>query len=152
MKTIFAKDTDIQKKWHLIDAEGMVLGRLVSKIATVLRGKNKSIFTPHVDCGDFVVVINAGKVRLTGNKLQQKAYIHHTGYPGGLKKKFAKDLIKESPEKIIEIAVEGMLPKNKLGKLQLKKLKVYRGPTHPHQTQNPQVMNTPDCRQAGRMS
>jgi len=115
----------------------MVLGRLATKVATVLRGKDKPIFSPHVDCGDFVVVINAEKVRLTGNKLASKTYIHHTGYPGGLKKETAKRLLKEAPEKVITMAVEGMLPKNKLRRLHLKKLKVYRGPSHPHQAQNP---------------
>lgn len=137
MRTISTKNTDIQRKWHLIDAQGMVLGRLASKVATILRGKDKPIFSPHVDCGDFVVVINAEEVRLTGSKLVDKTYIHHTGYPGGLKKKTARELIKTAPEKIITMAVRGMLPKNKLGRLQLKKLKVYRGPTHPHQAQKP---------------
>jgi len=140
MKTTFAKNTDIQRKWHLIDADGMVLGRLACKVATILRGKDKPIFTPHIDCGDFVVVINAGKVRLTGNKPKDKTYIHHTGYPGGLRKKTAREFIKTTPEKIITMAVEGMLPKNKVGRLHLKKLKVYRGPTHPHQAQNPQII------------
>lgn len=140
MKTIFAKNTDIQKKWYLVDANGMVLGRLASRIAIILRGKNKPIFTPHVDCGDFVIVINAEKVRLTGSKLTDKMYIHHSGYPGGLKKKTAKDILTTNPEEMIAMAVGGMLPKTKLGKLQLKKLKVYRGADHPHEAQNPQVI------------
>ncbi len=137
MKTFMAKNTDIEKKWHLIDANGMVLGRLAARLATTLRGKNKPIFTPHLDTGDFVVVVNAEKVRLTGNKIEKKTYFHHSGYPGGLKKETAKDLLKDKPERVITMAVRGMLPKNKLGKLQLKKLKVYRGPEHPHKSQNP---------------
>lgn len=139
MKTIFAKDTGEQKKWRLIDADGMILGRLASKVAVILRGKDKPIFTHHVDCGDFVVIINAEKIRLTGSKLTDKVYIHHSGYPGGLKKKTARDMLKSTPEEIITLAVGGMLPKTKLGKLQLKKLKVYRGADHPHQAQNPQA-------------
>lgn len=139
MKTIFAKDTGVQKKWRLIDADGIILGRLASKVAVILRGKDKPIFTPHVDCGDFVVIINAEKIRLTGSKLTDKVYIHHSGYPGGLKKKTARDMLQSTPEEIITLAVGGMLPKTKLGKLQLKKLKVYRGADHPHQAQNPQA-------------
>ncbi|MBI4654744.1 MAG: 50S ribosomal protein L13 [Nitrospirae bacterium] len=140
MKTIFAKKTDIKRDWHLIDADGMVLGRLATRVASILRGKHKPIFTPNVDCGDFVVVINAEKVRLTGGKLQKKAYIHHSGYPGGLKEESAKNIMKVAPERIMNMAVQGMLPKNNLGKLQLKKLKVYKGATHPHEAQNPQPL------------
>ncbi len=140
MKTIFAKKTDIQRKWHLVDADGMVLGRLASRVASILKGKTKPIYTPNVDTGDFVVIVNAAKVRLTGNKLKQKLYYHHTGYPGGIKKKTAKDIMNKNPEKIIESAVHGMLPKNRLGRVQFKKLKVYRGPEHPHASQNPQEL------------
>ncbi|MBI5408531.1 MAG: 50S ribosomal protein L13 [Nitrospirae bacterium] len=140
MKTIFAKDTDVVKKWHVVDADGMVLGRLASQIASILRGKNKPIFTPHADTGDFVIVVNAGKVRLTGNKLEKKAYYHHSGYPGGIKKKMAKDIMKESPERIITSAVRGMLPKNKLGRQQFKKLKVYSASEHPHKSQKPETL------------
>lgn len=140
MKTIFAKKTDIERKWHLVDADGMVLGRLASRVAAILKGKNKAIYTPNVDTGDFVVVVNAGKVRLTGNKLEKKVYYHHSGYPGGIKKRTAKDIMKRNPEKIIESAVHGMLPKNRLGKTQIKKLKVYSGPEHPHKSQNPQEL------------
>ncbi|HCC68715.1 MAG TPA: 50S ribosomal protein L13 [Nitrospiraceae bacterium] len=137
MDTVFAKKGDVEKKWHLVDASGMVLGRLASKIATILRGKDKPIFTPHVDTGDFVIVINAEKVMLTGNKLQNKIYSHHSGYPGGLKQEALKDLMKRKPEQVITKAVWGMLPKNKLGRDQLKKLKVYRGAKHPHESQKP---------------
>jgi large subunit ribosomal protein L13 len=140
MKTFFAKKSDVQRKWHLIDAEGLVVGRLASRVALLLRGKNKSIYTPHVDTGDFVIIINADKVRLTGNKLQQKEYIHHSGYPGGIKKKTANDLMENEPEKIIFNAVDGMLAKNKLRSPQLKRLKVYRGPEHPHKAQNPELL------------
>ena len=141
MKTIFAKKSEIEKKWHLIDAEGLVLGRLATRVAMILRGKNKPIYTPHTDTGDFVVIVNADKVRLTGNKLDNKAYYHHTGYPGGIKKELAKDIMKKSPERIIMSAVRGMLPKNTLGRQQLTKLKVYSGTDHPHQGQNPEVLN-----------
>ncbi len=137
MKTIFVKEKDVQKKWHLIDAEGLVLGRLATKVANMLRGKDKAIFTPNADCGDFVVIVNAEKVRVTGNKLEDKKYTHHSGYPGGLKEKSLKDVLKESPEKIITMAIQGMLPKNRLGKSQLKKLKVYSGTVHPHEAQCP---------------
>ena len=141
MKTIFAKKTDIEKKWHLIDAEGLVLGRLATRVAMILRGKNKPVYTPHTDTGDFVIIVNADKVRLTGNKLEDKAYYHHTGYPGGIKKELAKDIMKKSPERIIMSAVRGMIPKNTLGRQQLSKLKVYSGTDHPHQGQNPEVLN-----------
>ena len=141
MKTIFAKKSDIEKKWHLIDAEGLVLGRLATRVAMILRGKNKPIYTPNADTGDFVVIVNAEKVRLTGNKLENKAYYHHTGYPGGIKKELAKDIMKKAPERIIMSAVRGMLPKNTLGRQQLSKLKVYSGTDHPHQGQNPEVLN-----------
>ncbi len=140
MKTLIAKNTEVKSKWHLVDAEGMVLGRLASRVAAILKGKTKPVYTPHVDTGDFVVVVNANKVRLTGNKLEQKMYYHHSGYPGGIKKKSAKDLMKNTPEKLVTSAVRGMLPKNTLGRLQLKKLKVYSGPEHPHKAQNPEVL------------
>jgi large subunit ribosomal protein L13 len=141
MKTLFAKNTDVDRKWHVIDADGLVVGRLASRVAMVLRGKNKPIFTPHTDTGDFVVIINAEKIRFTGRKMDQKAYYHHTGYPGGIKKEIAKDIMKDSPERIIISAVKGMLPKNTLGRQQLSKLKVYRGAEHPHQAQNPEVLD-----------
>ena len=141
MKTLFAKNTDVLRKWHLIDADGIVVGRLATQVAKILRGKNKPIFTPHVDTGDFVIIINAGKVRFTGNKLEQKAYYHHSGYPGGIKKEMAKDIMKKTPERIIFSAVRGMLPKNILGRQQLSKLKVYGGPEHPHKAQSPEALN-----------
>jgi large subunit ribosomal protein L13 len=140
MKTYFAKKTDVERKWYLIDAEGMVVGRLASRVASILRGKHKPIYTPHIDTGDFVVIINADKVRFTGNKLEEKTYIHHSGYPGGLKKKTAKELMKSAPEKIIINAVKGMLAKNKLRSLQIKRLKVYSGSEHPHKAQNPEIL------------
>jgi len=141
MKTSFAKPSEVNRKWYVVDASGMILGRLASRIASVLRGKTKPIYTPHVDTGDYVIVINAEKIRFTGNKLNTKMYYHHSGYPGGIKKESAKDLMKESPERILISAVRGMLPKNKLGRKQIKKLKVYRGPEHPHQAQKPEVLN-----------
>ncbi|MBI4699267.1 MAG: 50S ribosomal protein L13 [Nitrospirae bacterium] len=140
MKTYFAKEKDVTRKWHVVDAEGMVVGRLATRVATILKGKDKPIYTPNADTGDFVVIINAEKVHFTGNKLKDKEYIHHSGYPGGLKKITAKDLLKTAPEKIITFAVAGMLSKNKQGKLQLKRLKVYSGADHPHKAQGPEVL------------
>lgn len=137
MLTAQAKKDQIEKEWFLVNAENKILGRLASRVASVLRGKNKPIFTPHVDTGDFVVIINAQKVKLTGRKVKDKIYYHHTGYPGGLKSVTAKDLIQNKPEKLIFKAVKGMLPKNKLGRQMLKKLKVYSGKEHPHQAQQP---------------
>jgi large subunit ribosomal protein L13 len=141
MKTTSARNSEVDRKWHVIDADGKVVGRLASRVASILRGKNKPIFTPHVDTGDYVVIVNAGKVRFTGNKLEQKAYYHHTGFIGGIKKETAKDIMKETPERIILSAVRGMLPKNRLGRQIFKKLKVYSGPDHPHQAQNPEMLN-----------
>ena len=141
MKTISTKHSDVERKWHVVDADGLVVGRLASQVAKILRGKNKPIFTPHVDTGDYVVIVNAGKVRFTGNKLENKAYYRHTGFTGGLKTTMAKDIMKKSPEKIIYSAVRGMLPKNKLGRQQFKKLKVYGGTEHPHNAQNPETLN-----------
>jgi len=141
MKTTSAKNSEVDRKWHVIDADRKVVGRLASRVASILRGKNKPIFTPHVDTGDYVVIVNAGKVRFTGNKLEQKVYYHHTGFIGGIKMKTAKDIMKETPERIILSAVRGMLPKNRLGRQIFKKLKVYRGPDHPHQAQNPEMLN-----------
>lgn len=141
MKTLFAKSADVVKKWNVIDADGMVVGRLASRVASILRGKNKPIFTPHADIGDYVIVVNAGKIRFTGNKLENKTYYRHSGYPGGIKEKTAKNIMNDSPEEIIMLAVRGMLPKNKLGRQQLKKLKVYKGADHPHKAQNPETLN-----------
>ncbi len=132
MKTFVAKKKDVEEQWHLIDADGAVLGRLSTRIATMLRGKDKAIYTSHVDTGGYIVVINAAKIKVTGNKLKQKKYYHHTFYPGGLKSEVLGDLLKRKPEKIIFHAVRGMLPKNKLASRLLTKLKVYPGAEHPH--------------------
>ena len=132
MATFSAKKKEIERTWFLVDAEDKVLGRLASKIAAVLRGKHKPVYTPHVDTGDFVVVVNADKIHLTGTKLDNKMYYRHSGYPGGIKVTTAGELLEKKPEAIIQHAVKGMLPKNKLGRQQLKKLKVYAGTDHPH--------------------
>lgn len=140
MKTVFAKKSEVETKWYVVDANGQVLGRLAARVASVLRGKNKPIYTPNADTGDGIIIINAGKIQLTGNKLEQKAYYHHTGYPGGIKKETAKDLMKVNPEKMLTTAIRGMLPKNTLGREQIKKLKVYSGTDHPHVAQNPEPL------------
>jgi large subunit ribosomal protein L13 len=140
MKTFVAKEHEIEKRWHLIDAEDKVLGRLASEIAVILRGKHKPIFTPHMDAGDYVVVVNADKVILTGNKLEKKIYYHHSGYVGGLKETTVKEMLLRKPENLIKLAVKGMLPKNSLGRRQLTKLKIYAGQDHPHQAQKPQKL------------
>jgi large subunit ribosomal protein L13 len=136
-----AKKENVERKWLLIDAEGQTLGRLASKVAKLLRGKHKPCFTPHVDCGDYVVIINAGKIHLSGNKWQNKVYKWHTGYPGGLKSVTAHDLWKKHPERLIEKAVKGMLPKNRLGRQVYRKLHVYAGPEHKHQAQEPKTFD-----------
>jgi large subunit ribosomal protein L13 len=138
MKTFHAREEDIKKLWYVIDAKDKVLGRLASDIAQLLRGKGKAIFSPHVDTGDFVVVVNAEKIRLTGDKLKGKVYYHHTGYPGGLKTVTAEKLLVKQPEELLRRAVRGMLPKNRLGRKVFKKLKVYAGPDHPHEAQKPE--------------
>ena len=135
MKTFVAKEHEIEKKWHLIDANDKILGRLATEIANILRGKNKPIFTPHMDSGDYVVVVNADKVVLTGNKLEKKMYYHHSGYVGGLRETTAKEMLQKKPENLIRFAVKGMLPKTSLGRRQLTKLKIFAGPDHPHQAQ-----------------
>ncbi|TET93091.1 MAG: 50S ribosomal protein L13 [Desulfobacteraceae bacterium] len=140
MKTFVAKEHEIEKKWYLVDAREKVLGRLASEIATVLRGKKKPIFTPHMDAGDYVVVINAEKIILTGNKVEKKIYYHHSGYVGGLKETTAKEMLLKRPENLIKFAVKGMLPKNSLGRRQLTKLKIYAGQDHPHQAQKPEKL------------
>jgi len=134
-----AKPAEVERKWYVIDATDQTLGRLCSEVASILRGKHKAIYTPHVDTGDFVIVINASKIRLTGNKLTQKKLRWYTGYPGGLKEIDYGTLLQKKPEKIIETAVKGMLPHNRLGQAMYKKLKVYRGSEHPHQAQKPEV-------------
>jgi len=140
MKTFSAKPADIHRRWYLVDADGKVLGRLASEVAKILRGKHKPMYTPHMDAGDHVIVVNASKVRLTGNKRQEKFYAWHSGYPGGFKSILAGKLLAQKPERVIEMAVKGMLPKNKLGRELVRKLKVYAGADHPHQAQRPEVL------------
>jgi len=135
MKTFVAKEHEVEKKWYLIDARDKILGRLASEIAILLRGKRKPVFTPHMDAGDHVVVVNADKVVLTGDKLQKKMYYRHSGYVGGLREIPAKEMLRKKPENLIRLAVKGMLPKNSLGRRQLRKLKIYASPDHPHQAQ-----------------
>ena len=141
MKTFSLKNTEVTRDWVVFDASDKVLGRFATKIADKLRGKDKPTFTPHVDGGDFVVVINAEKLKVTGNKSEQKKYFKHSLYPGGLKEKSYTEVLEDNPERIVENAVKGMLPKNKLGKSMIKKLKVYRGSEHPHESQNPTEWN-----------
>lgn len=143
-RTYSAKSSDVTRKWFVVDAEGKTLGRLASAIAATLRGKNKPTYTPHVDTGDFVIVLNAGKVKVTGNKETQKFYYRHSNYPGGLKATSLKDLRERHPDRIIENAVKGMLPRNALGKQQLKKLKIFEGASHPHGAQNPATLQLDD--------
>jgi len=138
MRTYFAKQTDVIRKWYLVDANGKTLGRLASRVAILLRGKHKPTFTPHVDTGDHVVIINADKIRLTGDKFKTKTYIHHTGYPGGLKSVTAEHLHAKNPTGLVTRAIKGMLPKNPLGKQMARKLKVYAGTAHPHEAQRPE--------------
>jgi len=139
MKTPLVKEENFSPKWHVVDADGKALGRLASRVALILRGKNKPTFAPHQDTGDFVVVINAKKVTLTGKKWKEKIYIHHSGYPGGLKQASAEKIAEKKPERLITMAVQGMLPKNKMGRKLIKKLKVYAGDAHPHQAQQPEA-------------
>jgi large subunit ribosomal protein L13 len=140
MPTVIPKESDITRSWFVVDADGKVLGRLAARVATVLRGKHKPTFTPHLDVGDHVVVVNAEKVHLTGRKLQDKRYRWHSGYIGGLREVSAEKMLRTHPERVIEWAVQGMLPKNRLGRAMAKKLKVYRGSEHPHQAQQPQAL------------
>ncbi|HXP56395.1 MAG TPA: 50S ribosomal protein L13 [Streptosporangiaceae bacterium] len=137
MRTYSPKGNDITRQWHVIDASDVVLGRLASQAAVLLRGKHKPIFAPHVDTGDFVIVINADKVALSGNKLEQKRAYRHSGYPGGMRSRSYGELMEKHPERVVEKAIRGMLPKNSLGRQTLRKLKVYAGPNHPHQAQQP---------------
>jgi large subunit ribosomal protein L13 len=138
VRTFSPKDSDITRQWHVIDATDVVLGRLASHVAVLLRGKHKPIFAPHVDTGDFVIVVNADKIALSGNKLQDKKAYRHSGYPGGLRSVSYGELMEKHPERAVEKAVRGMLPKNSLGRKTLSKLKVYAGPDHPHKAQQPQ--------------
>jgi large subunit ribosomal protein L13 len=140
MKTRFTRKNEVDRRWYVVDAKDQVLGRLATRIAIHLRGKNKPEFTPNVDTGDFIVVVNAEKVRLTGNKLNDKMYYWHTGYPGGIRSESAMEKLSKKPEKVVTDAVWGMLPKNRLGRAMLKKLKVYKGDDHPHKAQKPEPL------------
>jgi large subunit ribosomal protein L13 len=140
MKTFVAKEVEVDKKWYLVDAASKVLGRLASQIAMRLRGKHKPIYTPHADTGDFIIVINAEKVSMTGGKLDQKVYYRHSGYIGGLKEVTAEKMLAKKPERVLRSAVKGMLPKTSLGRRQLKKLKIYSGSEHPHEAQKPEKL------------
>jgi large subunit ribosomal protein L13 len=142
MRTFMAKAADVERKWYVIDAQDKALGRVATEVARILRGKHKPIFTPHVDTGDFVIVLNAEKVLLTGNKAEQKFYYRHSGYPGGIKAVSYGELLKKKPQKVMELAVKGMLPHNKLGSATFKKLKVYAGNQHPHAAQKPENWET----------
>jgi large subunit ribosomal protein L13 len=137
MKTYSAKSGEVTREWYLVDAEGKTLGRLATQIADTLRGKQKPQYTPHVDTGDFVVVVNAEKIQVTGNKLDQKRYYRHSGYPGGLRSRTLREQLERRPTEVLRVAVKGMLPKNRLARQQLTKLKIYAGPDHPHEAQNP---------------
>ena len=141
MKTFMAKPAEIKRDWYVIDATGISLGRVASKAASVLRGKHKAIYTPNVDCGDYVIIVNADKVKLTGNKLEDKMYYNHSGYTGGLRERTAKVMLENNPEKAITLAVKGMLPHNSLGRQMLKKLRVYAGSEHENQAQKPEIWN-----------
>jgi large subunit ribosomal protein L13 len=141
MKSRFAKKGEIERKWYVVDAKDAVLGRLASRVATYIRGKNKPVFTPNVDTGDFIIVINAKQIKLTGRKLSDKVYYHHSGYIGGIKSRTAKEILEKNPEELIHKAVWGMLPKNRLGRAMIKKLKVYSGAEHPHKAQQPEILS-----------
>ena len=140
MKTYVAIEKDVPKKWYVVDAKDKVLGRLATQIATVLKGKHKPIYSPHMDTGDFVIVVNAAKVQITGEKATQKRYFRHSGYPGGLREQSFEQMRAKFPERVVEQAVRGMLPRNRLGRQMLRKLKVYGGPQHPHSAQSPKPM------------
>jgi len=139
-KTFVTKNTDVQREWFVVDAAGQTLGRLATRVASMLRGKHKPIFTPAVDVGDYVVIVNADKIHVTGRKMDQKIYYRHSGYPGGLREITLRNLLHKHPTRVIEHAVRGMLPKNRLGRQMFKKLKVYAGPNHPHEAQQPQSL------------
>jgi large subunit ribosomal protein L13 len=142
MKTYSAKPGEITREWYLVDAEGKTLGRLATQIADTLRGKRKPQYTPHVDTGDFVIVVNAEKIQVTGNKLDQKRYYRHSGYPGGLRSRTLREQLDRRPTEVLRVAVKGMLPKNRLARQQITKLKIYAGPEHPHEAQNPKPLET----------
>jgi large subunit ribosomal protein L13 len=140
VKTTSARAQDVQRDWYVVDAQGLTLGRLATRIATILRGKHKPIYTPHVDCGDYVIVINAEQIHTTGQKLTQKIYYRHSNYPGGLKEISLRDQLQKFPNRVLEAAVRGMLPRNRLGRQMFRKLKVYAGPNHPHEAQQPKSL------------
>lgn len=140
MRTFTQKQKEIARNWYVVDAEGETLGRLASRIAPILKGKHKPVYTPHMDCGDYVIIVNAEKVRVTGRKMDQKLYYRHSGYPGGLRSISLRDQLAKHPERVLQAAIRGMLPKNKLGRRMLKKLKVYAGDSHPHQAQQPRPL------------
>ena len=140
MKTYSAKPGEVTREWYLVDAEGKTLGRLATQIADTLRGKLKPQYTPHVDTGDFVIVVNAEKIQVTGNKLDQKRYYRHSGYPGGLRSRTLREQLERRPTEVLRVAVKGMLPKNRLARQQITKLKIYAGPEHPHEAQNPRPL------------
>jgi large subunit ribosomal protein L13 len=142
MKTYSAKPGEVTREWYLVDAEGKTLGRLATQIADTLRGKRKPQFTPHVDTGDFVIVVNAEKIQVTGNKLDQKRYYRHSGYPGGLRSRTLREQLDRRPTEVLRVAVKGMLPKNRLARQQITKLKIYAGPEHPHEAQNPKPLES----------
>lgn len=144
LKTYYAKPGEVEREWVLIDAADQVLGRVAVKAATILKGKHKPTYSPHVDTGDFVIVVNADKIRVTGSKAQQKEYFRHTGFPGGLKSETFEEAMQKHPERVVEKAVKGMLPKNTLGRAMGKKLKVYAGPEHPHAAQQPRQISLED--------
>nr|PZN73628.1 MAG: 50S ribosomal protein L13 [Bacillota bacterium] len=139
-RTYMAKPQDVERKWYVVDAEGKTLGRLASKVAAILRGKHKPTFTPHVDCGDYVIIVNAEKIQVTGKKRTDKVYYRHSGYPGGLKATTFEQMIARRPERVLELAIKGMLPHNRLGRRMYRKLKVYAGPEHPHAAQKPEPL------------
>ncbi len=140
MKTYMANPDKLERKWYVVDASGVVLGRLASEVAKVLRGKNKAEFTPHVDTGDYVIIVNAEKIKVTGKKLDQKVYYHHSGYVGGMKETTLKEMLDKHPDRVVKLAVQGMLPKGPLGREMLSKLHVYTGPEHPHAAQKPEAL------------
>jgi large subunit ribosomal protein L13 len=139
MKTYSQKASEVQREWYVVDAENQVLGRLATQIATLLRGKHKPTYTPSLDGGDFVIVVNAEKIRITGRKAEQKMYYHHTGYPGGIRGTTYRTMRQRHPDRILRLAVKGMLPKGRLGRQQMRKLRIYAGPTHPHSAQQPKI-------------
>lgn len=140
-KSYMANPQNVERKWFVVDATDMILGRFATEVASILRGKHKPTFTPHVDCGDYVIIVNAEKIAFTGNKLEDKNYYRHSGYPGGLKTRNLKTMLEKQPEKVLESAIKGMLPKNTLGRNMYRKLFVYSGAEHPHQAQKPEVLN-----------